>query len=463
LHDEALSACGESRFFEAVQLVNNALEAFEQSLEKLSLPGNGLLLTDPTRFAEEAGDKLPTDAARELGALYATRSDILMNLGGLKRASAELAVACRLAPEDARVKKLRAECEELQRVTEQAASASAELAAQKKVPAHILTGFLGSGKTTLLNHILTDMHGKRLAVIENEFGEIGIDDALIAGREELGTEQIIEMNNGCICCTVRGDLIKGLKDILQRTASAGQRLDGVIIETTGLADPAPVAQTFFADDYVQARMVLDGIITVVDAKHALQHLREEKPEGVENEAVEQVAFADRILLNKTDLVSAEVLAEVEVEIRKINRMVPIHRTQQSRIDINEIIGIRGFSLDRVLEADADEQEHQHDSSVSSVGIECDGECDLSRLNDWVGILLREKGSDIFRMKGVLAVQGVASRYVFQGIHMIFGGQPQGEWREGEARRNRLVFIGRNLDRALLESGFKATLALNPPL
>lgn len=239
------------------------------------------------------------------------------------------------------------------------------------------------------------------------------------------------------------------------------RGDGVIIETTGLADPAPVAQTFFADDYVQARMVLDGIITVIDAKHVLQHLREEKPEGVENEAVEQVAFADRILLNKTDLVQTQDLEEVEAEIRKINGVARIIRTQNSRVPLDEIIGIRGFSLDRVLEADSeflsDAQEHQHDSSVSSVGIACDGECELAKLNEWIGALLKEKGVDIFRMKGVLAVQGVASRYVYQGIHMIFGGQPMGDWKEGEKRCNRLVFIGRNLNREELETGFKATL------
>jgi len=200
---------------------------------------------------------------------------------------------------------------------------------------------------------------------------------------------------------------------------------------------------------------------VVDAKHALQHLREVKPEGVENEAVEQVAFADRILLNKVDLVASEALAEVEAEIRKINRIAPIIRTQHSKVDLKQILGIRGFSLDRVLEADGeflrDEQDHQHDSSVSSVGIECGGECDLERLNAWIASLLKEKGVDIFRTKGVLAVKGCSSRFVFQGIHMIFGGQPQGEWPEGEPRRNRLVFIGRNLDRAELEGGFRATL------
>jgi len=461
---EAERACEENRFFEAVQLINSALEAFERSLGHDKIPGgDGLLLTDPARFVEEAGPSLlPEGRAAHLASLYATRADILMNLGGLRRAEGELAAAALLAPEDDRVKRLRGECGELKEAQENAVSARDDAAVQKKIPAHILTGFLGSGKTTLLNHILSDMHGKHLAVIENEFGEIGIDDALISsGRQELGAEQIIEMNNGCICCTVRGDLIKGLKSILNRTTAAGKKLDGVIIETTGLADPAPVAQTFFADDFIQARMVLDGIITVVDAKHVLQHLREEKPEGVENEAVEQIAFADRILLNKVDLVTPEVLSDVEAEIRKINSFVPIIRTEQSRTPIGDIIGIQGFSLDRVLDSDSgflrDDQEHQHDSTVTSVGIECDGECELARLNEWIATLLKDRGADIYRMKGVLAVKGVADRYVFQGIHMIFGGRPQGEWREGEIRRNRMVFIGRNIDKTELEGGFRATL------
>ncbi|CAE8658299.1 unnamed protein product, partial [Polarella glacialis] len=317
-HDEAQKACTESKFFEAVQLINSALEAFEHVLGDAASSRKGLLLTEPARFAEEVGSSLAAGRGLDLAGLWATRADILMNLGGLHRAAAELAAAGQLAPEDQRVAALRAECAKLQQVQDEGFVEEAAIAAASKMPVHILTGFLGSGKTTLLNHILEGSHGKRFAVIENEFGEIGIDDGLIARREELGAEQIIEMNNGCICCTVRGDLIVGLKNLLKRIASDGLRLDGVIIETTGLADPAPVAQTFFADDYIQARMVLDCIITVIDAKHFLQHLHEEKPEGVENEAVEQVAFADRILLNKTDLVSEEVLKEVETEIKKIN-------------------------------------------------------------------------------------------------------------------------------------------------
>eukprot|EP00927_Polykrikos_kofoidii_P008341 TRINITY_DN13464_c0_g1_i1.p1 TRINITY_DN13464_c0_g1~~TRINITY_DN13464_c0_g1_i1.p1 ORF type:complete len:485 (+),score=108.63 TRINITY_DN13464_c0_g1_i1:57-1511(+) len=460
-HEEAQRACTEGRYFEAVQLINGAIESLERSLDvAVGLP-QGLLLTDPPRVAEEFIAALGGGTAAELAKLYATHADILMNLGGLKRAEAELAAAGKLAPEDSRVADLFAECRRLQQTQDQAVRDQAELAKQDKIPAHLLTGFLGSGKTTLLNHILKGLHGKRLAVIENEFGEIGIDDALITSREDLGAEQIIEMNNGCICCTVRGDLIKGLKNILQRTAKDGVKLDGVIIETTGLADPAPVAQTFFADDYIQARMVLDGIITVVDAKHLLQHLHEEKPEGVENEAVEQVAFADRILVNKTDLVEATYLEEVEAEIRKINRFAPLIRTKQACVELDQIIGIRGFSLDRVLEAEPeflrDDQDHEHDATVSSVGIERSGQCELGRLNAWIGTLLKERGTDIFRMKGILNVKGCESPFVYQGIHMIFGGQPQGEWKSGEARLNKLIFIGRNLDRTVLEAGFAATL------
>ncbi|CAE7465961.1 CBWD2 [Symbiodinium pilosum] len=421
----------------------------------------GLLLTDPSRFAAEAADSMASGSRGDLASLWATRADILMGLGGLKRANTELQAAAQLAPEDQRVNDLLAECKKLQQYQEEGFIEDAVAAAQSKVPVHILTGFLGSGKTTLLNHILRESHAKRYAVIENEFGEIGIDDKLIARREDLGAEQIIEMNNGCICCTVRGDLIQGLRSILKKTSLEGTKLDGIIIETTGLADPAPVAQTFFADDVIQSKMMLDGIITLIDAKHALQHLREEKPEGVENEAVEQVAFADRIVVNKTDLVRNDELKLLTEEIRGINRLAPIIYTQNSKVVLGEIIGIRGFSLDRVLEADSeflkDEQDHEHDQTVTSVGIECAGECGQARLNAWIAKLLTERGTDIFRTKGVLAVKGSDHKFVFQGIHMIFGGQLQDPWPPGE-RLNRLVFIGRNLDRAELESGFKSTLA-----
>eukprot|EP00434_Breviolum_minutum_P027368 symbB.v1.2.024197.t2/scaffold2271.1/size83755/5 len=472
--EAAKKACEESRYFEAVQLINAALEAFEPHLPAAK-DRPGQLLTEPQRFVKETKESLG-EAAQDLADLWATRADILMNLGGLKRASNELAAALELAPEALELVGPGISFNSYSKITmacalavmyemdcgmqEEGIAEEALAAAQNKVPAHILTGFLGSGKTTLLNHILRETHGKRFAVIENEFGEIGIDDKLIARREDLGAEQIIEMNNGCICCTVRGDLIQGLRSILKKTTLDGNKLDGVIIETTGLADPAPVAQTFFADDVIQARMTLDGIITVVDAKHCLQHLHEEKPEGVENEAVEQLAFADRIIVNKTDLVTEAELSELTREVRKINGVAPMIYTQNSKVQVQEIMGIKGFSLDRVLESDAEflsDQDHQHDQSVSSVGIECAGECDQEKLNNWIAKLLRERGTDIFRTKGVLAVKGCDQRFVFQGIHMIFGGQPQDDWSPGEERVNRLIFIGRNLNRDELQRGLNVSM------
>jgi len=311
---------------------------------------------------------------------------------------------------------------------------------------------LGAGKTTLLNHILTEQHGKRIAVIENEFGEVGIDDAIVLDAEE----EIFEMNNGCICCTVRGDLIRILGNLMRRK----DRFDQILIETTGLADPAPVAQTFFVDDEMADQLRLDAIVTVVDAKHLLPHLDEEKPEGVENEAVEQLAFADRIVLNKIDLADNSELDEVESRIRKVNLLAPIIRTQHGKVDLDAILEIGAFSLDRVLADDPEfldpDAEHQHDLTVTSVGIEVDGDIDIDRLNEWMGNLLGTKGTDIFRSKGILSIAGWEERYVFQGVHMLIDGQAHGTW-DGEERRNRLVFIGRNLDRASLEASFRSCL------
>ncbi|WP_037800239.1 CobW family GTP-binding protein [Streptomyces ochraceiscleroticus] len=321
-----------------------------------------------------------------------------------------------------------------------------------RVPVTVLTGFLGSGKTTLLNRILTEQHGMKIAVIENEFGEVGIDDALVLDAEE----EIFEMNNGCICCTVRGDLIRILGALMRRR----EKFDHILIETTGLADPAPVAQTFFMDDEIAAQLRLDAIVTLVDAAHAIQHLDEVKPEGVENEAVEQVAFADRIVLNKTDLVDETTVAEVVSRIRAINAAVQIIPAQHAAVDLKEVMDVGAFDLARVLKDDPEfltETEHQHDTSVTSVGFELTGELDEARLNRWLGALLRTKGADIFRSKGILALAGSPKQYVFQGVHMLLDGQFGREWQPAETRRSKLVFIGRGLDRDQLEQGLSGCL------
>lgn len=321
-----------------------------------------------------------------------------------------------------------------------------------RVPVTVVTGFLGSGKTTLVNYILSANHGKRIAVIENEFGEIGIDDALVIDAEE----EIFEMNNGCICCTVRGDLIRILGTLMKRK----DKFDYILVETTGLADPAPVAQTFFVDEEVRTQLRLDAIVTVVDAKHLALHLFEEKEEGIENEALEQLAFADRVLVNKIDLVSEDELLLVEKQIRSINAGASIVRTQMSKVDLDWVLNAHAFELSRVLEVDPqflEESEHMHDQSITSVGVEADGAVDLEKINDWLGWLLREKGTDIFRMKGIINVANSDNRFVFQGVHMLFDGQPDRAWKADEIRCNKMIFIGRNLDREELNSRFRACL------
>jgi len=329
----------------------------------------------------------------------------------------------------------------------------------KRTPCTILTGFLGSGKTTLLNHILRNKEDVRIAVIENEFGEVGVDDALVIETEE----EVFEMNNGCVCCTVRGDLLRILTKLRQRETP----FDHIIIETTGLADPAPVAQTFFVDDTIRNYYELDAIVTVVDAAHILPHLLEEKPEGFENESVEQLAFADKILLNKLDLVSPKEKEKVLGHIRAINEYSEIIECSYAKVDIKSVLNIKAFDLAKVLQKEESfldtEEEHQHDTTVSSVGIQFEGSLHAEKLNTWLTVLLRDNGVDIFRSKGILNIQGSDARYVFQGVHMLMSisssddgvGRP---WKEGETRSNRLIFIGRNLDREAIESKFKECVA-----
>jgi G3E family GTPase len=417
----------------------------------------------------------------------------------------------------------------------------------QRVPVTVLTGFLGSGKTTLLNRILTEQHGKKIAVIENEFGEIGVDQDLVINAEE----EIFEMNNGCICCTVRGDLIRILGNLMKRR----DKFDHILIETTGMADPGPVAQTFFVDEDMQQRLSLDGIVTLVDAKHIWQHIDES------DEAKEQVAFADVIILNKTDLVDAAELDKLEARIRSMNGAAKIYRAQNAQVELDHVLNLGGFDLDRALNIDpkflepeypfewggiyhlepgayefvlqpgpdpemdlvvepakgateADLQDaieraiarefvtvpcpgthrieiatagyyalftqhhpdefaavvkgqeplvtrefkpdHEHDEEVSSVGITTPGDLDGKRFNQWMSQLLQTKGTDIFRMKGIVSIAGRPERFVFQGVHMLFDGRPDRNW-GAEPRRNQLIFIGRNLDRAEIEQGFAKCL------
>ncbi len=444
---------------------------------------------------------------------------------------------------------------------------------RRRVPVTILTGFLGSGKTTLLNRILSEEHGKRIAVIENEYGEVGIDQALVINADE----EVFEMSNGCICCTVRGDLIRVLNNLNKRR----DKFDYVLVETTGLADPGPVAQTFFMDDDLRAEYALDGIVTLVDAAHIEQQL------GRSDESTEQVAFADVLLLNKTDLVSGEALDSLEARLRGMNRMARVVRSERANVPVDTVLDLGAFDLDQVLErrptflepeypfewtgvyslgtgryelnladgpdpamslvvvpdqgtddaalresaewcvrqyaepaetihpgeeipvgkhanlridfpgrksfffeVDAPGQvglfsqhlaeefdlqlrnadgavvpakaerswvaQHEHDDQVGSIAIERDGDIDPERLNEWLGQLLRERGVDLFRMKGFLSIAGESRRYVFQGVHMLVDSQPDREW--GDApRRNQLVFIGRNLDEQSMRQGFEACL------
>ncbi len=346
---------------------------------------------------------------------------------------------------------------------------------QDKVPVTVLTGYLGAGKTTLLNRILSEPHGKKYAVIVNEFGEIGIDNDLVVGADE----EVFEMNNGCICCTVRGDLVRILDGLMRRRG----KFDAVIVETTGLADPAPVAQTFFIDENIGRKTRLDAVVTVADAKWLSDRLKDAP------EAKNQIAFADVILINKTDLVSKEQLGEIEARIRGINPYAKVHRTERAQIPLHEVLGRNAFDLDRILDiepeflADDDEHDHHahghdhhdhghghehahkhgglkhyHDEDMQSISLKSDKPLNPDKFFPWVQNLVQTEGPNILRCKGILSFKDDDDRFVFQGVHMILDGNHQRPWAKDEMRDSRIVFIGRNLPEEKIRQGFTDCIA-----
>ncbi len=339
--------------------------------------------------------------------------------------------------------------------------------AQTQIPVTVLTGYLGAGKTTLLNRILSENHGRRYAVIVNEFGEIGIDNDLIVESDE----EIYEMNNGCVCCTVRGDLIRVVEGLMRRPG----RFDAIVVETTGLADPVPVAQTFFMDDDVRSKTRLDAVVALVDAKHLPLRLKDSK------EAEDQIAFADVVVLNKTDLVTPEELRDVEATVRAINPAARIHRTQRSGVDLSEVLDRGAFDLKRALENDPhflDAEDHDHDhvcgpdcdhdhghahpSAIHDVTVQSvsprGGEMDSKKFFPWIEKVTQLEGPNILRLKGIIAFKDDPDRYVLQGVHMIVEGDHQRAWKDGEKHESRLVFIGRKLDAERLRKSFEACQA-----
>jgi G3E family GTPase len=336
-----------------------------------------------------------------------------------------------------------------------------------KIPVTVLTGYLGAGKTTLLNRILSEPHGQKYAVIVNEFGEIGIDNDLIVGADE----EIFEMNNGCICCTVRGDLIRIIDGLMRRKG----KFDAIIVETTGLADPAPVAQTFFVDEEVGRKAKLDAVVTVADARWLKDRLRDAP------EAKNQIAFADVILVNKTDLVSDADLREVEARIRAINPYARLHRTERCTVPLAEVLHRNAFDLDRILdiepqflEAGDDHHHHHdhgdghhhdhgglkhyHDEHMQSLSLKTDKALDPDKFFPWIQNLVAQEGAKILRSKGILAFKDDPQRFAFQGVHMMLDGDHQRDWRDSEKRESRIVFIGRELPQGLIRKGFEECVA-----
>eukprot|EP00038_Savillea_parva_P007288 m.169067 g.169067 ORF g.169067 m.169067 type:complete len:508 (+) comp13048_c0_seq1:75-1598(+) len=374
------------------------------------------------------------------------------------------------------------------------------LSDDEKIPCTVITGFLGAGKTTLLNHILTEQHGRRIAVLENEFGAMSIDDKLLSAKLT-GAEQIVVADNGCICCTVRGDLVDMIGQVLDRndTLPKEKQIEAILIETTGMADPSPVLQTFVASQRCMEHCVVDGVITVVDTRNVLQHLKadKERVDAEVNESVLQIAFADRIILNKMDLVNSQEAQEVVREVRKINRASKVIRSVNSQVDVNSIIGIRSFDLSKIVseidpdfkEATKDEQgdddkeghhhhdhdhehadghkcgdkcdhdhshgkKHRHDQRVSSVGVEVEGEIDPDDLDEWWRVLMEKKAKSIYRSKGIIAMKGQPTKMVFQAVHELLRFEGLDPWKPDEPRTNKMVFIGVDLDKDELTENFK---------
>jgi G3E family GTPase len=310
------------------------------------------------------------------------------------------------------------------------------------IPATVLTGFLGAGKTTLLNHILAAPGIGRVAVIINEFGDIGIDGKLAIPT----AETVIEINNGCVCCKVRGDLIKALGDLWKW----GVAFDRVVIETSGLADPAPVIQSFVLDEALRAHFALDAIVTVVDARHIPMQLEHD-------EAREQIAFADVILINKVDLEPAAKIDVVEKDIRRLNPLAHIHRVQDGAVALNHVLGIHAFDLKNLMALDPtllDEHQHEHAADIGCVAIRCQGGMDDTKVNRWLNTLVAASGRHLLRLKGIMHIAGQNRRFVFHGVHMTLDGRPGRPWKSNEPRINEIVFIGRHLDADSLRADFE---------